>query len=292
MKIIDTTTFFEEDMIMDIRFNILDPYVDKFIVCESSYTHSGKEKKINFNISDYPKFKDKIIHVILEKEPENLIIKENLTAQEKRMNSINRIKTQRNYIKNFLNNFSPDDYIIYSDNDEIPNLEKFNFNSNSKKFIIFNQKIFYYKLNLSLPDLSWFGSKACKLKNLKSIDYLRSIKNRQYSFFRFDTLFSDNKHNSVEIVNSGGWHFSNLKTIESLENKYLNDENHAEYEIQNNSIEKIKDNVRRHVVPYNYKAKKDSVKRFNETKLTKVDIDELPKYLKKNIIKYEKWIID
>ena len=292
MRIIDTTTFFEENMMMDIRFNILNEYVDKFIVCESLYTHSGKKKDINFNINDYPKFKDKIIHVILEKDPENLIIKENLTAQEKRMNSISRIKTQRNYIKNFLNDFSPEDYIIHSDNDEIPNLEKFNFDLNSKKFIIFNQKLFYYKLNLSLTDLSWFGSKACKLKNLKSIDYLRSIKNRQYSFLRFDTLFSGTKHNSVEIVNNGGWHFSNLKTIESLENKYLNDENHAEYEIQNTSIEKIKDNVKRQVVPYNYKAKKNSVSRFNETKLTKVDIEELPKYLKKNIIKYKKWIIN
>ncbi len=290
MKIIDTTTFFEENMIMDIRFNILDPYVDKFIVCESLFTHSGKRKNINFNIDDYPRFKEKIIHIILEKEPKNLIVKENLNAQEKRINSINRIKAQRNYIKNFLNEFSLEDYIIHSDNDEIPNLERFNFKQNSKKFIIFNQKIFYYKLNLSLTDLNWFGSKACKLKHLKSIDYLRRIKNRQYSFLRVDTLFSNYKQNSVEIVKNGGWHFSNLKTIESLENKYLNDENHAEYELQNNSLEKIKDNVRRQIIPYNYKAKKDSIDRFNETKLTKVDIEELPKYIKKNINKYKKWL--
>ena len=290
MKIIDTTTFFEENMIMDIRFNILEPYVDKFIVCESLFTHSGKSKNVNFKINDYPKFKDKIIHIILEKEPENLIVKENLTAQEKRLNSINRIRAQRNYIKNYLNEFSLEDYIIHSDNDEIPNLEKFNLKLNSKKFVIFNQKIFYYKLNLSLPDLNWYGSKACKLKHLKSIDYLRSIKNREYSYLRVDTLFSDYKQNSVEIVNNGGWHFSNLKTIESLENKYLNDENHAEYEIQNNSLEKIKDNVRRQIVPYNYKAKKDSINRFDETKLTKVDIEGLPKYIKKNIIKFKEWV--
>ena len=48
MKIIDTTTYFEEDMIMDIRFNILNSHVDKFIVCESLYTHSGKKKKYKF----------------------------------------------------------------------------------------------------------------------------------------------------------------------------------------------------------------------------------------------------
>ena len=70
MKIIDTTTFFEENMMMDIRFNILNSYVDKFIVCESLYTHSGKKKEINFNINDYPKFKNKIMHLILENEHE------------------------------------------------------------------------------------------------------------------------------------------------------------------------------------------------------------------------------
>ncbi len=291
MKIIDTTTFFEENMMMDIRFNILNSYVDKFIVCESLYTHSGKKKDINFNINDYPNFKDKITHLILEKEPDDLIKSEKLNVQEKRYNSICRIRDQRNYIKTFLNKFSPEDYIIYSDNDEIPNLEKFNLKSNKKKFVIFDQQIFYYKLNLSLPNLSWFGSKACKLKYFKSVNFLRNIKNREYSYFRIDTLFSDYKQNSVELVKNGGWHFSNLKTYENLEKKYLNDENHAEYELQNSSIEKIKDNIKRKVVPYNYRAKKDSLDRFSETKLTKVDTILLPSYIRNNIDKFKEWII-
>ena len=292
MKIIDTTTFFEENMIMDIRFNILNPYVDKFIVCESLVTHSGKRKKINFNLNDYPKFKDKIIHLVCEKDPDNLIKKDSLSTQEKRLNSILRIRAQRNYIANSLNEFSPEDYIIHSDNDEIPNLEKFDLRDVKKKFVIFNQQIFYYKLNLSLPNLNWFGSKACKLKYLKNIDFLRNIKNREYSFFRIDTLFSDNKQNSVELVKNGGWHFSNLKTYEDLEKKYLNDENHAEYELQNSSIKKIQDNIERKVIPYNYQAKKDSLDRFNETSLTKVDTDILPEYIRKNINTFKEWIIE
>ena len=290
MKIIDTTTFFEESMMMDIRFNILDPYIDKFIVCESRYTHSGKTKKINFSVDDYPKFKDKIIHLILEKEPDSLIKKQDLGAQEKRFNSIQRIKGQRNYIKRMLSEFSPEDYIIYSDNDEIPNLSKFDLRASKKKFIIFNQQIFYYKLNLSLPNFNWFGSKACKLKYLKSIDFLRNIKNRKYSYLRIDTLFSNYKQNSVKIVDDGGWHFSNLKTFKELEKKYLNDENHAEYELQNSSINKIQDNIKRKVIPYNYKAKKNSLDRFNETKLTKVDTITLPEYIRKNFDKFKEWI--
>ena len=292
MRIIDTTTFFEENMMMDIRFNILDPYVDKFIVCESLFTHSGRRKKINFNFENFPKFKDKIIHIILDKEPLNLIKKRNLSPQEKRLNSIYRIREQRNYIKTVLNQFSSEDYIIYSDNDEIPNLEKFNLKLSKKKFFIFNQKLFYYKLNLGLPKLNWFGSKACKLKYLKSVDFLRNIKNKKYSFFRIDTFFRDDKQNSVEIIDDGGWHFSNLKTYEQLEKKYLNDENHAEYEIQNNSISKIKNYVERKVVPYNHQAKKNSLNRFEETKLTKVDTIFLPKYIIKNIDKFKEWIVN
>ena len=291
MKIIDTTTFFEEHMMMDIRFNILNPYVDKFIVCESIYTHSGKKKNINFNANNYPKFKNKIIHLILKNEPDNLIKSENLTVQEKRMNSIYRIRDQRNFIKNNLNEFSPEDFIIYSDNDEIPNLEKFDLKATKKKFVIFDQQIFYYKLNLSLPNLNWFGSKACKLKYLKSVDFLRNIKNREYSNLRIDTLFSDNKQNSVQLVKNGGWHFSNLKNYEELEKKYLNDENHAEYELQNSSIKKIQENIERRVVPYNYQAKKDSPDRFSETSLTKVDTAILPEYIKENIDKFKNWII-
>jgi beta-1,4-mannosyl-glycoprotein beta-1,4-N-acetylglucosaminyltransferase len=291
MKIIDTTTFFEEDMMMGIRFNILNQFVDKFIVCESLFTHSGKKKKINFNLNNYPEFKNKIIHIIVKDEPCELIKDKKLSSKEKRLNSIFRIRHQRNFIKKYLNEFSLEDFVIYSDNDEIPNLEQFNFQTTKKKYIIFNQKMFYYKFNLGLPNLNWFGSKACKLKDLKSIDFLRNIKNREYSFFRIDTLFSDIKQNSVEIINNGGWHFSNLKDYKELEKKYLNDENHAEYEMQNISSLKIRENIKNHVVPYNHFAKKDSSNRFTKTKLVKMDKEILPDYIKDNFSKFKDWII-
>ena len=157
---------------------------------------------------------------------------------------------------------------------------------------LFYQRSFCYDFKgnstLSNEDIE----KACKLKYLRSVDFLRNIKNREYSFFRIDTLFSDNKQNSVELVKNGGWHFSNLKTYEDLEKKYLNDENHAEYELQNSSIQKIQDNVERKVIPYNYQAKKDSVDRFNETSLTKVDTAILPEYIRKNINTFKEWIIE
>ena len=60
MKIIDCTTYYSEDLMLDIRFNILNEFVDKFIIVESKFSHSGEQKKLNFDINKFQKFKDKI----------------------------------------------------------------------------------------------------------------------------------------------------------------------------------------------------------------------------------------
>ena len=133
MHIIDTTTYFEEDLMMDLRFNILDKFVDKFIICEARFSHSGKEKEIKFKKKKFPKFEEKINHIIIDKEPDGLIKKKNLNNQELRQNSILRIKEQRNFLGHYLQDYSPEDYILHSDNDEIPNLNHFDFRKNKKK---------------------------------------------------------------------------------------------------------------------------------------------------------------
>ena len=85
MKIYDCTTFFDEKMMMDVRFNILDKYVNKFIVIESVYSHSGIKKKLNFNINEYPKFKNKIEYIVIDNQPLDLY-------SEKKLNKILYIK--------------------------------------------------------------------------------------------------------------------------------------------------------------------------------------------------------
>ena len=290
MKIVDTTTYFEEKLMMNLRFNILDSYVDNFIVCEARFTHSGKKKDINFKKTDHPKFEHKITHIIIDKEPNDIIKKDKLNSNDLRYNSVARIRAQRNYLIEALKDNSPEDYIIYSDNDEIPNLEFFDFETNKEKIILFKQKLFYYKFNLLLPNVDWYGSKSCKLKNLKSIDLLRAIKNKKYNAFRLDTLFSNLKYQSVNIVNEGGWHFSNLKNIEELEKKYLNDENHAEYEKQGHTLNKIKLNIENRTIDYDHTAKKNSSKRFDKTKLKIIDISTLPKIIKDNKEVYKEWL--
>jgi beta-1,4-mannosyl-glycoprotein beta-1,4-N-acetylglucosaminyltransferase len=72
MKIIDCFMFFDEEMLLDLRLNILDKFVDKFVIVESSYTHSGKEKKLIFDINKYSKFKKKINYIVLKDHPKGI----------------------------------------------------------------------------------------------------------------------------------------------------------------------------------------------------------------------------
>ena len=69
MRVFDCTTFFEENLMMELRFNVLNEYVEKFIVVESKFSHSGEEKKINFDINNFKKFKPKIIYLVIENKP-------------------------------------------------------------------------------------------------------------------------------------------------------------------------------------------------------------------------------
>ncbi len=290
MKIIDTTTYFKEDLILDLRFNTLDKYVDYFVVCEARFSHSGNEKPLYFDIKKFEKFKKKIIYLVLEKEPDDIDYKNDDKSEIKRKNSILRINHQRDFIKKSLENFSPEDIVFYSDNDEIPNLANISFNEILDNIIIFRQELFYYKFNLCLPKVNWYGTKGCAIKNLKTLTWLRNIKNKKYKKYRFDTFFSDTKYKNITVVSNGGWHFSNLKNINDLRIKYLNDENHAEYS-NKMTLDKIKDDVENWVIDYDHLADKKS--RFKETKkkLIKYDLENLPEYIQLNEMLYKDWLV-
>ena len=293
MRVFDTTTFFEEKLMMDLRFNILNPYVDKFVVCEARFSHSGKEKNINFNKKDYPKFEDKIIHLVLDNDP----VEKNTNLQKNpywlRQSSIDRIEAQRNYISKALDVADQNDYIIYSDNDEIPNLSKVDFKKNKTKILLFKQKLFYYKFNLAYPRVDWFGTKACKLKDLKNISWLRNIKNKKYNIFRLDTFFSNMKYQNLKIIDDGGWHFTNLKTPEELLKKYLNDEMHSEFELKDTNLKEIEYKIKNKFINYDHlidTKSSNEKKQNNRFDLTKVDLNVLPNYIKDNLEKYKSWI--
>ena len=291
MKIYDCTTFYSEHMMLDVRFHILDKYVEKFIVTESTFSHSGKSKPLNFDINNYPKFKDKIIYLVIDKEPDN-VINHNLEVNKshKRMNSIKRIELSYNYMESALKNLAEDDLIILSDNDEIPNLDSKKFKECKKNVILFKQLFFYYKFDLFYDVMPWFGSKACKKKTLRSFSWLNNLKAKKYPFWRFDTLFSKNKLTNLEIIDDGGWHFTNLKTPEDLFDKFKNFGHHDEFDESGITIEDLKKYIDDGVVFYNhFLDQKNHNKWKNDYKLKKIDFKQLPEYLINNKQKYKEW---
>ena len=197
MKIYDCFQFFDEEMLLDLRLNIMDKYVDKFVITEATYMHNGKPKKLNFDIKKYSKFKEKIIYIVVDDQPPNLYEirdsdndKQDTRGQKLVLNGYKRDNYQREKAAYSLKDLDPEDWIIINDIDEIPNLENVSFKNIKNKIIIFRQKVFYYKFNLLYPGISWYGSKVTRKKDFISPQWLRDLKHKKYPLWRLDTLFS------------------------------------------------------------------------------------------------------
>ena len=292
MKIIDCTSFYNEHMMYEIRLNILKDKVDKFIVTESTYSHSGKKKKLNFDINNYPKFKDKISYIVIDKEPIG-IIPENNDPSLQRSNSLKRIALSYDESLKVLKNFSSNDFVMLSDNDEIPNLDSEYFLNNKSSIVLFNQLFIYFKFNLLYDKMLWPGTKGCTIEKLKSLSWLRNIKLKKYPFWRLDTLFSEKKYIDLNIIQDGGWHFTNLKTPDEMYEKFMNFGHHDEFRLSGLTIEKIRDKILNKEMFYDHLADKSSTNKWKSNYKLKVIGDEmLPSYLIKNKKKYREWFSD
>jgi beta-1,4-mannosyl-glycoprotein beta-1,4-N-acetylglucosaminyltransferase len=292
MHIYDGFMYYDEDLILDLRLNLLDKYIKKFVIVESCYNHSGKKRDLKFDIKNFQKFKHKIEYIIVDKLPEN--IKKISSSDTKNQanskildNALSRENYQRNQISQGLNSCSGEDLIIISDIDEIPNLENFKHN---RKISIFFQKMFYYKFNLKHPSLIWVGSKACKKKNLISPQWLRNIKSKKYNFWRFDVLFSKKKYFNINFIKNGGWHFTSVKKPEEIHYKLSNFLHHLEYEESKISLETLSNIIKERKVLYDHSVDKRQEKWKSSITLLKAKDDELPAYLINNKKKYSDFI--
>ena len=289
--------FYDEDVILDLRLNILNEYIDYFVIVESKFFHNGKERKLRFDIEKYTKFRDKIIYIIQDNQPSGIqeILKsddEGTISAKEINNALLRENSQRNLISQGLKMAADNDLILISDVDEIPNLEKVKLKETKNEILMFVQDIFYYKLNRYLPNFQWFGTKGCLKKNLKSPQWLRNIKNKKYSFLRIDTLFSDKKYINKRFINHGGWHFSNLKNAEDLELKLKSYLHHRDYEVEELGKTKIEKLMKTNETIYDMFGDKTS-KKYGDDKRRKLDIYEinkLPIFIQKNLEKYKNWI--
>lgn len=287
MKVYDSFCFFNELETLELRLNILNDYVDYFVLSESSVTHTGKPKPYYYeeNKHMFEKFNHKIIHLKIEDTPEDFMnlpyINDPNTPDGVEVSKIhNYIKTQTDrfdkqtqidYGRDFFQkesvrrgfiNCDDDDIILFSDLDEIPNpdiLKNISEWIEKSKFLSFNQNSYYYYFNLFKED-NWYGTKMCKYKDIKnySLNELRAGK-------------------WFEIPN-GGWHFSFMGGTERVRYKI---QSYCHQEMNNDRvISNIENNIKNGIDP------------FFRGKLNRVLLDEsFPKYLLDNRRKYENMIL-
>lgn len=287
--------YFDEEVVLDVRLNTLDKYVDYFVIVESSFTHKGDNKNLMFNHNKFEKFKNKIIYLAYDKQPKGIeVVNENDSEGEKSrkyiLNAVLRENGQRNFIQNGLNKAEDNDIILISDVDEIPNLSEVNFNNISEKIIMFHQDMFYYKFDLKIPNLLWTGTKGCRKKYLLSPQWLRNVKDRKYFPFRIDILFSEKKYSSIKFISNGGWHFSNIKTAEEIEYKLKSYLHHREFDEQSLSVEEIQNIIENKKAIYDLKVDKRVNKIGDGSKLVKIKFEKLPIYIQQNKHNYMKWL--
>ena len=295
MRIYDCFMFYDEDLVLELRLNILSKIVHKFVIVESKYTHSGEKRKLLFDPKKYTQFEKKITYILLDEEPKNLDKINNSDSYEIKnskyiINALKRENFQRNAILRGLKDANNDDLILISDVDEIPNLNQFDFSEIKNEIILFKQNFYYYKLNLKLEDVPWYGTKACKYKNLKSPQWLRNIKDKKYPFWRPDVMFSNKKYSNIKFIKNGGWHFSNMKTPAEIEKKMRTYLHHREYDLKPLGTKKIEEIMRNKKSIYNLKADMKNEKFDGTQNLKPTNGSELPEFIKKNKDKYSNWI--
>ena len=287
--------YFDEEVVLDLRLNTLDRYVDYFVIVESTFTHRGDRRNLKFDHKKFEKFKDKIIYLTFDKDPDGIeIVYENDNEGEKSrkyiLNAAKRENGQRDYIINGLQNANPEDLILISDVDEIPNLEEINFDNLKEKILMFQQDMFYYKFDLKLPNIVWSGTKGCRKKDFLSPQWLRNIKDKKYSLFRLDIIFSKIKYNSIKFIKNGGWHFSNIKSPKEIEHKLKSYLHHREFDQEPLSLDQIDSIIRNKQAIYDLKVDKTVNKVGSGSKLVNYSFEKLPVYLKENKENFKEWL--
>ena len=265
-KKIDCITFFDNNFMFDFRYNVMKNYVDKFVICESLYDHRNNKKGVNFDPEKKYINDPQILHIVVEKPfPKNT-------------NAWQNQAIQRDYIIKKLNFAEDNDFIFFSDPDEILNPEVLKNFDLKKKYGIFLQRFFNYKFNIFNPyESPWEGTKVCKKKNLKSIDFMREKvrkKNLRYKFYRFD------KEKNIQIFENAGWHFNNVMSPEKISKK-LKTFAHNEFSSEEfSSVETIRNKIN---------AKVDLFNRNEKYEVVRID-EGFPKYLLDNLLKFKDYI--
>ncbi len=269
--IYDCFLFFNELDLLEIRLNVLDGVVDKFVLVESSKTFTGGCKPLYYNENKkrFSRFSDKIIHIVYDEDVsqiDNPWIVEN---------------NQRNAIFRGLAGAKDDDVILISDLDEIPNPDKVLKYKNYSGIKCFQNDFFYYYLNyICVDEPVWY--KGTRMLNYRdcfhSLDNVKVKMNshlpEQYTIGT--TINKIRYYKKGKQVKNGGWHFSYLGGAEAIRKKILSI-SHTEFQTSEfTDIEKIKSRVA---------LGEDIFNRGQHYRMVSID-SRFPKYIVENIHKY------
>ncbi len=221
IRVYDCFSYFNEDMLLELRLETLWDHVDIFVISEATYTHRGLDRKLLFDINNFKKYASKIRYCPLDRKPEGP----------------NDFWKNENYIRNNVMSGLWDckdgDYILISDLDEIPNPDSIRLYDPKYLRGDFVQGYFAYYLNnkwvstrtrrsrknKGSPD--WLGTKittfnhfkgffksdASSVRIYKSSGPLRSLKREWF------------KRASTQRLENGGWHFTWVLTLNEIKLK-------------------------------------------------------------------------
>ncbi len=270
MKLFDCFMYFDEDLVLDIRLHTLFEKVDKFIIAEATKDHAGRNKKLNFKIENFQKFKNKIDYMIIDDLPMNVSF-----FRKGWHNNHLRDQFQRNSLARGYEKSSDEDLIMISDIDEIPNPKKIKEFNVKNKFACFLQKNFQSKINLlNVSENDWAGTKICQKKFLKSPQWLRNIKVKKKPFWKI-------LRKNIQLIEDGGWHFSFLKDPKSIINKI---KSYAHQEYNTNEFTDLS------YIENKILKGEDLFKRNIKYKVINID-NSFPDYIINNKEKLKDWIL-
>jgi beta-1,4-mannosyl-glycoprotein beta-1,4-N-acetylglucosaminyltransferase len=274
ITVFDCFTFFNELDLLEFRLTLLDPYVDKFVICESNYTHSGKTKPYHFNDNKdrFKKWEHKILYIPIEQSIDGLSF-DAVKSYTPTNGSWILENQQRLALAYAADVIKDNDIVLVGDLDEIPNPEAvFSLrsgeiiNNDSTQVLSLSLLFHYYYMNCQMEgyDRIWNGTVACTGKYYKKSN-AQSLR--------------DNRNHFARLPNAG-WHFSYLGGLEKIKTK-IESFAHTEFNREDikadenilEALEKGVDIFKRHGISYKF-----------------VSLDEYPDYLKALMLNYPQFI--
>lgn len=225
--IYDCFTFFNELDLLEIRLNVLKDVVDKFVLVEADRTFTNRPKRLFFeeNKSRFAEFSDRIIHVKVTDHPPFK------TAWHYESH-------QRNAIARGLIGAMPNDVVLVSDVDEIPNPEAVRRYAGTHGMVTFQQAYYAYYLNFrNVRRRRWRFAKMVSYADfLHGFDGVEVMHNEHLpeevnegttaSKIRMRVL--PKSRGGETVARDGGWHFTSLGGAAALAEK-MRSFSHQEY---------------------------------------------------------------